>query len=113
MERLKMMARDLISAKQLVREAERNCAGTEVVAAQDFMEHTVRVDGSVQTKDRPFNRYLTYKVYEMFWKTEGDEENECESEVVEQDEDGVGEDAVEDVADDAVADVEEFVGVGE
>lgn len=57
---------DLYSSSQLVREAASQCGGCKVVAALDYMEHTVRGDGEVRTRDKAFNRFATMKVYGMF-----------------------------------------------
>eukprot|EP00171_Calliarthron_tuberculosum_P002593 IDg2593t1 len=57
---------DLISAPRLIQEAAANCKA-EIIAAQDYMEHTIETDGTVTTKDRVFNRYAVVNANRDFY----------------------------------------------
>lgn len=55
---------DLVNSNTLVKEAKEECRNVTVLAANDYMEHTIKCDGSVRTVDRPENRRAVRDMHE-------------------------------------------------
>lgn len=70
---------DLISTPRLLREASQQCDSL-LVAANDYMEHTIDIDGSVVTKDRRFNRHAVINAYRDASSTRSQSHNMVENE---------------------------------
>lgn len=83
---------DLISSPLLVHEAAARC-DSKVIAAQDYMEHTIETDGAVTSKDRAFNRYAVVNAQrDSFSSSEWESTNEGNGESGGETQNGASED---------------------